>query len=82
MSQTTSRTETGLPGASERVEIHPFHIDVPEEEFAELRPALRRRGGPKVRPSRRVTGRAARDDAGACALLGHRVMTSGGSRRG
>jgi hypothetical protein len=44
MSQTTSVTETRLPGASERVEIHPFHVDVPAEPqlfTEELRAAFR-----------------------------------------
>ena len=53
--------------------IRPFHVDIPEEDLVDLRRAWRRRAGPNGDRRRPIAGRAARDDAGARALLGHRL---------
>ena len=49
---------TGVETASE---IRPFHVEVPEEELAELRRRILATAGPKGDRRRRFAGRAARD---------------------
>ena len=54
-------------------EVRPFHVDVPDEDLADLRRRITATRWPeKETVADRVAGRAARDDPGARALLGDR----------
>ncbi len=69
-----SATEVAEQTGSDPTAIRPFQVDFPEAELTELRRRVNATRWPEPRDGhRRLAGRAARDDAGARALLGHRL---------
>ena len=66
-------TEGARQTSTDTAAIRPFQVGFPEAELTELRRRVQRDQVARTRDShRRLAGRAARDDAGAHALLGDR----------
>ena len=77
MAMTESAQQT-----AHKTAIRPFQVGFPEAELTDLRRRVKRDQVARARDGhRRLTGRAARDDAGPRALLGRPITTGASARR-